>query len=107
MDAALALLDRIGEAYRRMDAMAEALDWDGIIGEWQGAHPLLAELERIPLDRLTGGARAEAARRIAELIEFQERIAARVTPWMDQARPLLEVFRKYPISALDDRGQPV
>ena len=107
MDAALALLDRIGEAYRRMDAMAEALDWDGIIGEWQGIHPLIAELRQIPLNRLTGKPRDEAARRITELIKLQERITARVTPWMDQVRPLLEVFRKYPISASDDRGQSV
>jgi hypothetical protein len=107
MEAALALLDRVAEAHRRMDAMAEALDWDGIIGEWQDVYPRIAELRQLPLDRLTNESRAQAARRIAELIELQERISARITPWMEQARPLLEVFRKYPISAPDDRGQSV
>jgi hypothetical protein len=97
MDAVPALLERIGEAHRRMAAMAEALDWDGIIGEWQGISPQIAELRQIPLDRLTGETRAQAVRRIAELVELEERISARITPWMDQARPLLEVFRKYPI----------
>jgi hypothetical protein len=97
MDAVPALLERLGEAHRRMAIMAEALDWDGLVGEWQGLAPQIAELRRISLDRLTGETRARAVRQIAELVELEERISARIAPWMDQARPLLEVFRKYPI----------
>ncbi|MDR2452405.1 MAG: hypothetical protein LBE85_11715 [Candidatus Accumulibacter sp.] len=107
MEAALVLLDRVAEAHHRMDAMAEALDWDGIIGEWQEVYPRIVELRQLPLDRLGEVPRARAARRIAELIELQERISARITPWMEQAQPLLEVFRKYPVSASGDRGPSV
>jgi hypothetical protein len=100
MNAVLPLLDRIGESHRRMVALAEALDWDGIVAEWRSIHPEIVELQRIPLDRLTAGERAQAAQRIAELLALEKRISARITPWMEQVRPLIEVFRKYPI-----RGQ--
>jgi hypothetical protein len=97
MNAALSLLDRIGESHRRMAALADALDWDGIVAEWQGIHPQIVELRRMALDRLTDREREQAARQIAELLEFEKRISARITPWMEQARPLVETFRKYPV----------
>ncbi|MDR0379912.1 MAG: hypothetical protein LBI62_08240 [Candidatus Accumulibacter sp.] len=101
MNAVLTLLDHIGESYRRMVALADALDWDGMAEEWWRIHPEVVQLQRMTLlDHLDGQERARAARQIAELLGFEERITARITPWMEQVQPLLEVFRKYPI-----RGQ--
>jgi hypothetical protein len=97
MSDATPLLDRIGEGYRKMAVLAEALDWDDLIAEWQGIHPEIVKLQKIPLDRLTGKERAQAAKQITELLELGERISARIVPWMEQTRPLLEVFRKYPL----------
>ncbi|MDR0440372.1 MAG: hypothetical protein LBI59_05225 [Candidatus Accumulibacter sp.] len=101
MSATLTLLDHIGESYRRMVTQADALDWDGLAEEWQRIHPKIVQLQRMTLfDHLGGQERTQAARQVAELLGFEERIKARITPWMEQVRPLLEVFRKYPI-----RGQ--
>ena len=101
MDAALPLLDRIGESHQRMTALADALDWDGLAAEWWSIHPKIVELQQIPLDRLTGQERVRAARQIAGLLEIEKRISARITPWMEQVQPLLEVFRKYPLKSED------
>jgi hypothetical protein len=101
MDAALALLERIGESHRRMAALAEALDWEGLVAEWRGIHPSIAELRELPLDRLDDRERRRAAGLITELIEFEKRISARITPWMEQVLPLLETFRKYPLHGED------
>jgi hypothetical protein len=98
MNTALALLDRIGEGHRRMAALADVLDWDSVAGEWQGIYPNIVELRRIALDRLTDRERVQAAKQITELLEFEKRIAARITPWMEQAQPLLDVFRKHPFN---------
>jgi hypothetical protein len=98
MNAALALLDRIGEGHRRMVGLADALDWDGVVGEWQGIYPHIVELRRITLDRLTDRERAQAVKQMTELLEFEKRISARITPWMEQAQPLLDIFRKYPLN---------
>jgi hypothetical protein len=97
MDAALALLERIGESHRRMADLADALDWDGLASEWHGVQPHIVELSELPLDRLDDRERSQAASLITGLIEFEERISARITPWMEQVRPLLETFRKYPL----------
>jgi hypothetical protein len=97
MDDALALLERIGASHRRMAALAEALDWDGLVAEWRDIHPSIAELGEFPLDRLDDRERVQAASLIAEFIEFEKQIAARIAPWMEQVRPLLEIFRKHPL----------
>ena len=96
---ALPLLERIGESHRRMTALAEALDWDALLEEWQNIHPKITELQQIPLDRLSADERAQASKQIAELLKFEERISARITPWMEQVSPLLEVFRKFPLKS--------
>ncbi|MDR0440383.1 MAG: hypothetical protein LBI59_05280 [Candidatus Accumulibacter sp.] len=102
MNAVLTLLDHIGEGYRRMVALANTLDWDGLAEEWQRIHPEIVELRRMTLlDHLNGQERTQAARQVAELLGFEERITARITPWMEQVRPLLAVFRKYPLKVSD------
>jgi hypothetical protein len=105
MDAAavLSLLDHISESHQRMIALADVLDWDGLDGEWRRIHPKIVELQRIPLDQLTGKERTQAAKQIAGLLEFEKRISARVGPWMEQVQPLLEVFRKFPLKSEDAR----
>jgi hypothetical protein len=97
MDAALALLERVGASHRRMAALAEALDWDGLVAEWRDIQPRIIELEGLPLDRLSERERARAVRQMAGLVEFEKQISARIAPWMEQVRPLLETFRKYPL----------
>lgn len=97
MNATLTLLEDISKSHQRMVQLADQLDWDGVVKEWREVYPRIAELKRIPLGRLSGPERAEAARQLATLIEFEKRIAERITPWMDQVQPLLEAFRKYPI----------
>ncbi|MDR2613974.1 MAG: hypothetical protein LBC91_01420, partial [Candidatus Accumulibacter sp.] len=57
-DSALALLERIGESHRRMAALAEVLDWDGLVDEWRNIHPEVARLRGMALDRLNGRERA-------------------------------------------------
>jgi hypothetical protein len=97
MSEAMLLLGRIGKACQKMAALADALDWDLLVAEWPGVHADIARWRQIPLEQLTGEERAHAAEQIAELLEFQQKILARVVPWMEQARPLLDVFRKYPL----------
>lgn len=97
MTAALTLLDDIGKSHQRMAALADQLDWNGVIAEWTNAYPKIVELKQLPLDRLSGRERVEAAEQIATLLEFEQRISARITPWMDQVQPLLETFRKFPL----------
>ena len=104
MDAAavLSLLDHIGASHQRMTALADVLDWDGLDAEWRRVHPKILELQQIPLDQLTGRERAQAAKQIASLLESEKRISARVGPWLEQARPLVDVFRKFPLRSEDD-----
>jgi hypothetical protein len=97
MTAALTLIERIGESHGRMAALADALDWDGLVAEWRDISPHIVELRALPLDRLDDRERARAASLMTELIEFEKRISARITPWMEQVRPLLEIFRKHPL----------
>lgn len=96
-DSALALLERIGESHRRMVALTDALDWDGLVGEWRSIHPEIARLQKMALDRLSARERVQAEKRIAELLAFEEQISARITPWMEQVQPLLKTFRKFPL----------
>lgn len=96
-ESALALLERIGESHRRMVALADALDWDGLVGEWRSTQPEIARLQKMALDRLSGRERVQAAKRIAELLAFEEKISAQILPWREQVQPLLETFRKFPL----------
>jgi len=93
----LALLKDIGDSHERMAKLSSELDWDGVVGEWKNSYPKILELKKIPLNKLTGAERTEASRLIARLIAFEEQVSGQVSPWMDQVRPLLETFRKYPI----------
>jgi hypothetical protein len=95
--ATLDLLDRIGESHRRMADLADELDWDSVVKEWQSIYPEIVELKRLSLDRLKGRERVRAARQITEMLEFEERISARIIPWMDQVQPLLKTFRQHPL----------
>jgi len=97
MTPALTLLKDISESHERMARLSSELDWDGVVGEWRGSYPKILELKKIPLNKLTGAERAEASRLIAKLISFEEQVSGQVSPWMDQVRPLLETFRKYPL----------
>lgn len=97
MTTPVTLLKDIGESHERMVELSSELDWDGLVGEWRSSYPKILELKKTPLNRLTGAERAEASRLIAKLIALEEQVSGRISPWMDQVRPLLETFRKYPI----------
>lgn len=97
MTGALTLLEDIGKSHERMVELADQLDWNGVVNEWKSTYPKIVELKTMSLGQLSGRERAEAARQIAKLLEFEERISGKITPWMDQVRPLLETFRKYPL----------
>lgn len=97
MTGALTLLEDIGKSHERMVELADQLDWNGVVDEWKSAYPKIVELKTMSLGQLSGRERAEAARQIAKLLEFEEQISEKITPWLDQARPLLEAFRKYPL----------
>jgi hypothetical protein len=101
-DGVLSLLERIAASHRRMAALAEALDWDGLVAEWRDIHPRIIELEGLPLDHLSERERAQAVKQMTGLIEFEKQISARIAPWMEQVRPMLETFRKYPLHVEGD-----
>ena len=97
MSEATRLLSQINEGYRKMAAFAEALDWDRLVNEWQNTHPDLTRLRQIPFEHLPAQEREQAAKQIAELLKLEQSISARALPWMEQVRPLLDVFQQYPL----------
>ena len=102
MTDALTLLRNIGSSHERMAQLADKLDWQGVNAEWANAHPMLLELGKISLEKLPPQERTEAAQLIRKLLALEEQVSARATPWLDQARPLLESFRKYPLNRPED-----
>ncbi len=99
----LTLLRNIGRSHERMAQLAEKLDWQGVNAEWANASPMLLELKKTPLEKLPSQERTEAARLIRKLLALEEQVSARAAPWLDQARPLLESFRKYPLIRPGDK----
>ena len=92
----LTLLSDIGKTHERIVELANQLDWDGVNDEWKIALQKLLVLRTFPLDQLSGQEREEAIQHIRKLLELEERISGKITPWLEQVRPLLESFDKYP-----------
>ncbi len=81
-----------------MVLLAGQLDWNGVTREWDDLSPKLVELKKLRLTQLSENERAEASELLAELITLEKQVSARITPWIEQVRPLLESFRKYPLN---------
>lgn len=98
MALALNLLKDIRKGHERMVLLAGQLDWNGVTREWDDLSPKLVELKKLRLTQLSENERAEASELLAELITLEKQVSARITPWIEQVRPLLESFRKYPLN---------
>jgi len=105
MTGALTLLKDIGKSHERMVDLAGKLDWNGVAKEWSEMTPKLMALKKLPLAQLSARERMEASEQLAKLIAFEEQISARITPWMEQVRPLLESFRKYPLKPVNGENR--
>ena len=98
MSSALILLKDIRVRHERMVRLAGQLDWNGVTKEWDDLLPKFVELKKLHLGQLSKNERAEASELLAELIGLEKQVTARITPWIEQVRPLLESFRKYPLN---------
>jgi hypothetical protein len=83
-----------------MAQMANALDWDGVGSAWEGAEVRLALLRKIPLTELKGNERLEARHLIGNVLRLQNLISEQAKPWMDEVRPLLESFDRFPLTSV-------
>ncbi len=97
MTPAIDLLQKIHSSYERMWQMAEGLKWDEITAEWDATEKLMVNLTKVHLTSLVGTDRVKAADLIEKILALQEKITARVKPWQEQVRPLLESFKRYPL----------
>ena len=101
MAAPLVLLREINTCHENMLLMAKALDWDGVSKEWQGTESNFFTLMKTSLTELRGNDRAEARQLIENLLKLQKLISAQAKPWMDQVRPLLDSFDRYPLTSIE------
>ncbi len=98
MSATLTLLRDLDKLYRAMVKSAEALDWDELERSWTSAESNFARLKQSPLaTSLEFSERREARELIESLLARQQQINDRVRPWMDQVRPLLDSFDRFPL----------
>lgn len=97
MSPAIDLLQKICSSYERMLQMAELLQWDEITTEWNITEKLLTSLTKTHLTALAGADRVKAADLIEKILALQEKITARIKPWQEQVRPLLDSFKRYPL----------
>ncbi|MEI7431780.1 MAG: flagellar protein FliT [Betaproteobacteria bacterium] len=95
----MTLLQKLNDSHQNMLRMADALDWDGLEKSWQDAEVAFAALMKIPLNQLTGNERSEVRKLIENLLELQKLISGQVKPWLEQVRPLLESFERYPLTS--------
>jgi hypothetical protein len=98
MPTSLTLLRELATRHETMVSLANALDWDALDREWHAAESHFAVLmKRPPLAELTGSDYAEAQQLIGRLLAQQKLITEKVRPWMEQVRPMLDSFDRYPL----------
>jgi hypothetical protein len=98
MPTSLALLRELDQRHKTMVRLANDLDWDGLDREWQAAESHFAELmKKPPPADLTGNDYAEAQQLMGSLLAQQKLITEKVRPWMEQVRPMLDRFDRYPL----------
>ncbi|MEI7611296.1 MAG: flagellar protein FliT [Betaproteobacteria bacterium] len=97
MPTSLSLLRDLHKRHETMVNLANELDWDGLDREWHAAERHFATLMSMPpLAELTGSDYVEAQKLIARLLAQQKLITEKVRPWMEQVRPMLDSFDRYP-----------
>jgi hypothetical protein len=82
-----------------MSRMSDALDWDGLEKTWQAAEASFSALLKTPLSDLPLSERNEARQLLENLLSLQKHISGKTLPWMDQVKPLLESFERYPLTS--------
>jgi hypothetical protein len=82
-----------------MSGMSDTLDWEGLEKTWQAAEPCFLALAKTSLTSLSLGERSEARQLIENLLNLQKHISGQTLPWMDQVRPLLDSFERYPLTS--------
>lgn len=97
MTAALTLLRELNNDHQNMAQMAIILDWDGVSSVWETAETRLSLLRKMSLTELQGNDRLEARQLIENVLKLQDLISEQAKPWMDQVRPLLESFDRFPL----------
>ena len=99
MGRAIELLNAIRAGHERMVAATVRLDWAMLDDEWQAMSGQFLELERMLPDRLAQNERGEARHLIEQILTLQGSVSTHAEPWMEQVKPLLEVFAKYPVGS--------
>ena len=98
MPTPLTLLRDLDKRHKAMVDLANDLDWDGLDREWHAAEIHFAALmKKPPLAELTGSDYVEAQKLIGSLLAQQKLITDKVRPWMEQVRPMLDSFDRYPL----------
>lgn len=94
----LALLRELDAQHGIMVGMANALDWDGLNQTWQATEINIATLTKLKLlSALAPNEIPEARKLLGNLLAQQKFISERVKPWMEQVRPLLDSFNRFPL----------
>ncbi len=98
MSTSLVLLRELDKRHATMLRLAEALDWDNLDKEWQAAEiDFSALMKQPPLSAIASSERAEIQQLVDKVLAQQKLISERVLPWMEQVRPMLDSFDRYPL----------
>lgn len=98
----LATLRQLKDCHQRLAERTEALDWDAVLSEWQTAERLFADLRPHSIATLPAKPQAEARALMEEILATQRAMAARIGPWMEQVRPMLDAFARTSASSTTD-----
>jgi hypothetical protein len=99
MTSALIHLRQLNAYHETMSRMSDALDWDGLEKTWHAAESSFSALVKTPVASLSVSERTEARQLIEKLLSLQKHISGKTIPWMDQVRPLLDSFERYPLTS--------
>jgi hypothetical protein len=99
MTSALIHLRQLNAYHETMSRMSDALDWDGLEKTWHAAEASFSALLKTPLSGLPLSERTEARQLLENLLSLQKHISGKTLPWMDQVKPLLESFERYPLTS--------
>ncbi|MBI2307784.1 MAG: hypothetical protein HYU78_10845 [Rhodocyclales bacterium] len=102
MTAMLATLRQLKECHQRLAAQTEVLNWEGVLSEWQNADKLFADLRSETVESLPAEQKEEARILMEEVLATEQAMVARIKPWMEQVRPMLESFAHNRISLPKD-----
>lgn len=98
MSISLTLLRELDKRHATMVRLAETLDWDSLDKEWQAAeNDFAALMKQPPLSAIPSSERPEIQQLVDNLLAQQKLISERVHPWMEQVRPMLDSFDRYPL----------